>query len=456
MKARQQISFGAGSVSKDLLMGMSSSYLLFFYTEVVGIAAYSAGIIMMVIRIFDAANDPAIGLIIDNASAKNKMRSAKFLLFAIPMNIFGILMFIKPNLNDWQLVVYLLLTYMLMGVFFSFYDITLLGVVPKLTNSRELRGKLYSLSRFFTSLSFFVVNVAAFPLIKLFSKTITGSDNNLETGFMFIMICFSLLAVFTAVNAYTVVKKLLFKQETHFDKPLEPSGTSINPQHKSIKQLLRDYVTVIASNRSLLLLYVITMLNVIGGGIGNGINLHYLRFVLQKEDMISLQMVIAFAGTVISYMIAPRLLRRMSPIKLLKWIVSISMMANLLNLIIGRQFVPAFLTLNAINSLASGITMISLMILLNHNGDLIENKIGSRMDNSLFALNAFSIKLGSAFSGGLSGILLTLAGYASQSTAQSAATVNSINIIRFIGPVIGGIIIIMVLGVISRREADRE
>lgn len=117
MNTRQQISFGAGSISKDLLMGMSRSYLLFFYTEVVGIAAYSAGLIMMAIRIFDAANDPVIGLIIDNTSTKNKRRNAHFLLLAIPMNLFGILMFVKPNLNDWQLVVYLLLTYMLTGVF---------------------------------------------------------------------------------------------------------------------------------------------------------------------------------------------------------------------------------------------------------------------------------------------------------------------------------------------------
>lgn len=456
MKTRQQISFGAGSVSKDLLMGMSSSYLLFFYTEVVGIAAYSAGLIMMAIRIFDAANDPVIGVIIDNASTKNKIRSAKFLLLAIPMNIFGILMFIKPNLNDWQLIVYLLVTYMFMGVFFSFYDITLLGVVPKLTNSRELRGKIYSLSRFFTSLSFFIVNVAAFPLIKWFSKTITGSDNNLETGFMVIMMCFSLLAVSTAINVYSVVRKILINKEKNLEKAFESNSSNSDRKYKSFRQLLRDYLTVIASNRSLLLLYSITMLNIIGGGIGNGINLHYLRFVLQKEDMISLQMIIAFAGTVISYMLAPRLLKRMSPNKLLKRIVSISMVANLLNLIIGRQFVPAFLTLNAINSLASGITMISLMVLLNHNGDLIENKIGSRMDNSLFALNAFSIKLGSAFSGGLSGVLLTFAGYTSQSTTQTAATINSINIIRFAGPVIGGIIIITALGMISRREADRD
>ena len=73
-KASQKAAFGFGAFGKDVVYMLVATYLLYYYNVVLGISSVFVGTVMMAARIFDAFNDPLMGIIV----AKTKTRWGKF------------------------------------------------------------------------------------------------------------------------------------------------------------------------------------------------------------------------------------------------------------------------------------------------------------------------------------------------------------------------------------------
>jgi len=71
---REKASYGIGAVGKDMVYMLSASYILYYYQDLLGIKAVTMGIILMAARVFDAFNDPIMGVLV----AKTKTRWGKF------------------------------------------------------------------------------------------------------------------------------------------------------------------------------------------------------------------------------------------------------------------------------------------------------------------------------------------------------------------------------------------
>src|SRR5690554_6413530 len=70
---RNKYAFGMGTIGRDMVYSMVSMYLIVFNTEVVGVTdsvLITITTIMMLARVFDAFNDPIMGVIVDNTRSK--------------------------------------------------------------------------------------------------------------------------------------------------------------------------------------------------------------------------------------------------------------------------------------------------------------------------------------------------------------------------------------------------
>ncbi|MBR3771886.1 MAG: MFS transporter, partial [Clostridium sp.] len=74
MNVRKGTAYGLGAVGKDMVYALVSGFLLYYYNTVLGISATFIGIIFMAARIFDAFNDPFMGIVV----AKTRTRYGKF------------------------------------------------------------------------------------------------------------------------------------------------------------------------------------------------------------------------------------------------------------------------------------------------------------------------------------------------------------------------------------------
>ena len=93
LKLKEKIGYGLGDAASSMFWKLFSMYLLFFYTDVFGIPAAAAGTMFLLTRIWDATNDPIMGIIAD----RTKSRWGKFrpylLWMALPFGIIGVLLF---------------------------------------------------------------------------------------------------------------------------------------------------------------------------------------------------------------------------------------------------------------------------------------------------------------------------------------------------------------------------
>lgn len=70
LTGREKISYGAGAVGKDMVYMLSAGYVLYYYQDILGINAIAMGIILLAARIFDALNDPVMGMIVANTRTR--------------------------------------------------------------------------------------------------------------------------------------------------------------------------------------------------------------------------------------------------------------------------------------------------------------------------------------------------------------------------------------------------
>ena len=63
-------SYGLGAVGKDMVYMLSASYILYYFQDILGVSAIAMGIILLIARVFDAFNDPLMGIVVAKTKTK--------------------------------------------------------------------------------------------------------------------------------------------------------------------------------------------------------------------------------------------------------------------------------------------------------------------------------------------------------------------------------------------------
>jgi GPH family glycoside/pentoside/hexuronide:cation symporter len=135
LKAINKVGYGVGDLANGLTFGMSATFLLAFYTDVLGITAAAAGTLFLVARIWDAVNDPMMGTLADRMFARRRAKNAasgkkldKFRPFLLkgswPVAVAAVLMFIAPSgLSMTGKLIWAYATYITWGMAYTFINI---------------------------------------------------------------------------------------------------------------------------------------------------------------------------------------------------------------------------------------------------------------------------------------------------------------------------------------------
>ena len=145
---KEKAAYGLGAVGKDMVYMLSASYILSYYQDILGVNAIAMGIILMAARVFDAFNDPIMGVIV----AKTRTRFGKFrpwlMIGTLTNAVILYLMFAAPPALDGAgLVAYAAVTYVLWGVTYTMMDIPFWSMIPAFTQGGKEREGLSTLAR---------------------------------------------------------------------------------------------------------------------------------------------------------------------------------------------------------------------------------------------------------------------------------------------------------------------
>ncbi len=144
---KQKAAFGIGAVGKDMVYALSASYAMYFYQDVLGLSATFVGLVLMIARIFDAVNDPFMGVLV----AKTHTRWGRFRPWLFSGTVLNAVvlyaLFAAPDLSEAGLMVYFSVVYILWGVTYTMMDIPYWSMIPAVTKTSSDRENLSVVGR---------------------------------------------------------------------------------------------------------------------------------------------------------------------------------------------------------------------------------------------------------------------------------------------------------------------
>jgi Na+/melibiose symporter-like transporter len=176
---KEKAAYGLGAVGKDMVYMLSASYVLYYFQDILGVSAIAMGVILLVARIFDAFNDPIMGIIV----AKTKTRWGKFrpwlLIGTITNAVILVLMFsAPPSLDGGGLVAYAAVTYILWGVTYTMMDIPYWSMIPAFTKGGKEREGLSALARSCAGVGSAIVTIITVMAVSAIGTAMVGRNND--------------------------------------------------------------------------------------------------------------------------------------------------------------------------------------------------------------------------------------------------------------------------------------
>ena len=429
---KETISYAIGGFGKNLAYGLVSTYTLYYYNAVLGISAAFVGVLLMAARIFDAFNDPLMGVIV----AKTKSRYGKYKPWiftgALTNALVLFAMFSVPHsIQGDGLKVFVTITYFLCGITYTLSDIPYWSIIPAATHAGRQRENLTLYARTFSGIG------AALPMIIGMALVVwlgsLGSSSSVGDTASSERLGFSLLALMIAIiyviSTIITVKNLPPERK----RGMESAGLASDP---TVRDLLSSLVR---NSHAMWIAAVIILFNT---AIYMMTNLAVYLFQYDIGDygqytvFMSISGVTQFAAMVILY---PLLRKKHSN----RWIfisgccVGIIGFAVLLPLIGIRSLTLWHMILPAIGiSFANGIAYVLTTVFVAGAVDYGEQQNGRRDESVVSSLQTLMVKMSSAFAVLIAGIGLDFVSLSEAATAQRAASILGLRMLFIIPPMI--------------------
>ena len=427
---RDKLGYLFGDFGNDFTFLLSSSFLLKFYTDVMGVEAAVVGTVMMIARFVDGFTDVAMGRICDKSKlTKNGKFKPWILRMSGPVAISSFLIYQSSLavLPSWAKIAYLFVTYILWGsVFYTSVNIPYGSMASAVSEKPEDRQSLSTYRTMGGMLAGAFVT-AVVPIVvydKIDGKEVmNGSRFTLVAG-----IC-SVLAIGCYILCYVLITERVKSESVAADN----GNNHIFALFKSSLSN-RPLISIIAAS-IVMLLSQLTMQQMINYVYPN---------VYGNAAVQSVATLTMLGGMVFAAVISKPVVNRFGK-------TEVSAVSNFFAgiVILALYFIrPAnvwvYVALQTVAWLGLGVFSMVSWALITDVIDYSEIKNGVREDGSVYALYSFARKLGQAAASGLSGALLSLIGY-SETTAFDADVVKGIFDISTLVPGVGLIILSLIL-----------
>ena len=421
---KEKASYGLGAVGKDMVYMLSASYILYYYQDILGVSAIAMGMILMAARVFDAFNDPIMGVIV----AKTRTKWGKFrpwLLIGTVLNaIILYFMFAAPPALDGGLVAYAAITYVLWGVTYTMMDIPFWSMIPAFTEGGKERENLSTLAR-----SCAGVGSALVTIITMWCVYALGKGDERSGFARFALILALLFVAFILITCVSIREK-----------------STVDVKSPSVKQM---FTSLLQNDQAMTVVISIVLINC-SLYITSNLVIYFFKYDFGGETWYnSYTLFNTFGGgiQILSMMIIFPLVRRfLSAIRVfyLSFAMAITGYATLLVFMllnvtsIFALFIPAFFIFTAFGML----TVLTTVFLAN-TVDYGQWKNNRRDESVIFSMQTFVVKLASGVAALIASICLSVthlssdASETSQAVQAAASSVMGLRLTMTILPILG-------------------
>ena len=191
---KERLAYGCGDFSSNIMYSAMAAFLLFYYTDVVGVSAAAVGVIMMCSRLFDGVSDLIMGVIIDRTKSLFGKARIWILRLVIPYAIGTVLLFSVPTgWSQTAKLIYIFFSYNLaFTVLFTGINLPYATLTALMTQDQYERSVLSIFRMILATCGTLFIKTCTLPVVKFF-----GDDARAWTmTFVVLMIVFIVLNMF--------------------------------------------------------------------------------------------------------------------------------------------------------------------------------------------------------------------------------------------------------------------
>lgn len=370
LKFTERLSYGLGDMGTSLAYNMASGFLLFYYTNIVGLPAAGVGTVFLIARLMDAVIDVMVGIAVDKTRSRWGRTRGYFLFTALPYALVTVALFHMPNWSQGAQLAYAFVTFKALGILMSLQAIPYTALMPMMTRDSSQRLKLSGMRGVGTSISVVLGTAAVLPLVGLFG----GGDQ--AKGFQTVAMLFAAIGFICTLGLYRNCKE-------RFEDGSSPDFAVL----PAVREMLR--------NRAWLVVFASCLLYFMRFGVMMSATAYFAIDVLGKPWMISIMLPAVSGMLLLSSFVAPPILARTGIKRGCVFVLALSaVLFALLPLTEGN--VALFLTLYIAACLATSITITAAFAMIAETVDYHEWKFGTRREGLLSAGISLSTKVGMA------------------------------------------------------------
>ena len=376
---KERFSYWTYFIGQNVYYNITAAFIS-TYLAMQGISLAKVAIVLLIVKIWDAVNDPIFGYIFDKVKFKNGQKSLPWLKIAVALiPVVTIALFSIPNgMSETGKLIWFGVAYLLWDTVYTLTDVPAYAMLNTMTDNLQERNTLLSVNRIFSGIGVLLYGVVL-PL--LISETVGMSAS----------MAIAIMSIFSALSMVPLVVNC---KERNY-KP-EEEDESFSP-----KQMF----TYLKTNKYLLTYY--------GGYMASaalatsGAVLLFVSFYLFGNSLYSIVLnILSMVPGVFAAMAMPTILKRFDKFKTLFFCNIVNIVLGLVIYFLGYQNQTLFLVLTCIRTVPMSLVGILAFMFTPDCAEYGQYKSGISAKGITFAIQTFSVKITGAVSSSLALFLL--------------------------------------------------
>ena len=394
LRFKEKLGYGLGDTASNFFFQTFNIFLLYYYTDVFGISAAAVGTMFFVTKLWDAVNDPLMGIIADRTQTRFGKFRPYLLWMAIPYGAMGYVMFANPDLSDTGKLVYAWVTYTLMMMAYTAINVpysALMGVITPSSKERTILSSYRFVCAFGGGL---LISMLVRPLTQYF-----GTESEAQ-GFSTTMALFAVISIALFWYTFATTRERVKTAEDHNSN------------------LKRD-IKFLFLNRPWVVMFFAAIFTLANVAVKNAVTVHFFKYYVGDDgtpyflfmDRTTLFMTVGMLAMILGVASTKLFTRYFEKKTLMIWLSLLNAMSMLLIFAIPPDQYWTMMVVNIVGTFLVGPTPALVWAMYADVADYGEWKFRRRTTGLVFSAAQFAQKFGLTLGGGLSGWLLGSFGF---------------------------------------------
>ena len=413
----EKIIYGSGDVGLNAMYTLFSSYVLFFYTDVILMNAALIGTVIMVSKLFDGVSDLIAGQLIDTHKSKGGHCIPVLLKWTLPMVASVVLVFTVPDSTVAVRVAYIFVTYNLFNtVLYTYVCMAHGSLATYVSNNSEDRSQMLIFKMLFAALTQTIMASVMLPMVNFF-----GGQQSQGAWIKSILVFGIIGLVPLALNI------LLVKERVDNEAPPENIIQGVKCAVVN-KYWWMAFVVNLCAN------FILTF--------NLSVSVYYLNSVMGNMGLMGTFVACSNMPGVVLCVVCPFLLKKFTKRQMVLFGTVLMVIAQIV-FIVAPNTVPVLFATALVRGIGMGFAMGMAGALIGDCIDYGEWKTGTRVQSVLFSASSVGAKVGQGALTAVFGFILTAIGYDGAVATQAAGTISGINGFFKFGPLVVALILLV-------------